>query len=83
MHYDKLSSIDLYWCYPCQKLRNAECMIHLDIRYAYNHFYCLILGYKMIQTMRQAFQGLTPNGSFGYLKFWNLENINFLKTRDI
>ena len=43
-------------------------LMHLDLRYAYNHFDYLILGYKMIQTMRHAFQGLTPNGSFVYLK---------------
>ena len=28
------------------KLYNAECIINLDFRYAYNHFDCLILFYK-------------------------------------
>ena len=77
---DKLSYIDLYWYYLCHKLRNAECMIHLDLRYAYNHFDCLILVYKMFLSLRQAFQGLTPNAFFLNLKCWNLENINVLKT---
>jgi hypothetical protein len=39
-------------------------MIHLDFRYAYNHFDCMILVYKMILSLRQAFQVLTPSGSF-------------------
>ena len=80
VHYERLSSIDLYWYYLCYKLRNAECMIHLNLRYACNHFDCLILGFKRIQSMRQAFQGLTPNGSFIYLNCWNLEQIDVLKT---
>ncbi len=53
-------------------------MIHFDLRYAYNHFDCLILVYTMILSSRQAFQGLTTNGSFVYLKCLNLKNI--LKT---
>ena len=34
----------------------------------------------MFLSLRQAFQGLTPNGSFAYLKCWNSANINILKT---
>ena len=62
------------------KLRNAEFMIHLDPRYAYNHFNCLMMVYEMILSLRKAFQGLTSNGSFVYLEYWNLEDINVLKT---
>ncbi len=59
---------------------NAGCMIHMSIIYYYNHFDWLILAYKMILSLWQAFQGLKPNGCLVYLKFWNLENINVLKT---
>jgi hypothetical protein len=38
-------------------------MIHLELRCAYNHIVYLILVYKIILSLRQAFQGLTPNGS--------------------
>ena len=55
-------------------------MIHLDLRYAYNHVDCLILVYTMILSLRQAFQGLTTNGSFCLPKMLKLENINVLKT---
>ena len=46
------------------KLPNAECMIQLDLRYAYNYFEWLMKVYNMIISLRQAFQGLTPDGSF-------------------
>ncbi len=59
---------------------NAGCVIHMNFISFYNHFDCLILVYKMILSVRQVFQGLTPNGCFIYLKCWNLENINILKT---
>ena len=53
----------------------------LSLLYAYDHFDLLILVYKMFLSLRKAFQGLTPNGSFVYLKCCNLENIiNILKT---
>ena len=80
VHYERLFSIDLYWYDLCKKLRNAECMIHLEIPYAYNHFEWLLMVYTMIISLRQAFQSLTPNRSFIYLQCWNLENINVLKT---
>ena len=35
-------------------MRNADCMIHLDLCYAYNNFECLLLAYKMILSLRQA-----------------------------
>jgi hypothetical protein len=46
------------------KLCNDKCIIHFDLRYAYNHFDCLILIYTMILSLRQVFQGLATNGSF-------------------
>ncbi len=80
VHCERLFSIILYWYVPSHKLCNVNCMIHFDLRFAYNHFDCLIFVNTMISSLRQAFQGLTPNGLFDYLKCWNLEKINVLKT---
>jgi len=80
VHGKRLFSIVLYWHDLWHKLRNVKCMINFDLRYAYDHFDWLILVYKMFLSLRQAFQGLTPNGSFVYLKCWILENINVLET---
>jgi hypothetical protein len=56
-----LSCIDMiYETYLC----NVKCMIHFDLRYAHNHYDYLILVYTIILSLRQAFQGLTTNGSF-------------------
>ena len=81
VHCERLFSIVLYYWYGLwHMLCKVKCMIHFDLRYADNHFDWLILVYTMILSLWQAFQGLTPNGSFVYLKCWNLENINVLKT---
>ena len=80
VHCKRLVSIVLYWHGLWHKLCNVKCLINFNFRYAYDHFDWLILVYKMFLSLRQAFQGVTPNGSFVYLKFWNLENINVLKT---
>ena len=58
---------------------NVKCMIHLDLRYAYNHFDSLILVYTMILSLQQAFQGLTPNGFFFLHSMLKLRCLN-LKT---
>ncbi len=80
VHYEILFSIVLHLYGLWHKLCNVKCMIYFDLRYACNHYDCLILVYMMILSLRQAFQGLTPNGSFAYLKYWNLEYTNVLKT---
>ena len=80
VHCERLFSIVLYWYGPWHKPCNIECMIHFDLRYAYNHFDWLVLVYTIILSLRQAFQGLIPNGSFVYLICCNLVSINVLKT---
>ena len=80
VHCKRLVSIVLYWHGLWHKMCNVKCMIHFDLRCAYYHFKLLIRVYKMFLSLRQAFQGLTLNGSFVYMKCWNLENINVLKT---
>ena len=64
VHGERLVSIVLYWYGSWHKLCNVKRMIHFDLRYAYNHYGYLILVYTMIISLRQAFQGLTTNGSF-------------------
>ena len=64
VHCEILFSIFLYLYGLWHKLCNVRFMIHFDLCYAYYHFDCLILAYKMILSLRQAFQGLAPNGSF-------------------
>jgi len=54
VHCERLFSIVLYGYGLCHKLCNVKCMIHFDLRYAYNHFDWPILVYTVILSLRQA-----------------------------
>jgi hypothetical protein len=47
-------------------------MPYLDLRYAYDRIDSLILVYTRILSLRQAFQGLTPDRSFCLLEMLKL-----------
>jgi hypothetical protein len=52
------------------KLRNAKCMTHLDLRFAYNQVRMSDDGPQDDSIVAAAFQGLTLNGASCLLEMW-------------